>query len=147
MVLRSPDNGPIGAPDGSTPIVGSEGLEVLQESDQLVVKTGVEGDQRDYDIETENITDDEVTLADPDDIGTTAELSGGLKSDEDEPFILRVEWLNDDESSVLFTQEFGSDTEFIIESITIKSDHARVVVEDDSGDGVNNVVTGTLNFH
>lgn len=147
MVIRSPDNGPVGSPDGTTPIVGDEGSQVLQEGTQLVVKTGVSGDQRDYDIESVNITDDSVVIASPDEIGTTSELSGGVESDPDEPFVLKIEWLNSDESSVLLTEEFGSDTRFVVESVTVKSDHARVVVEDDSSDGTDNAVTGTLNFH
>ena len=139
---------PAGSPDDSQSIVGEEGLEVLQEAGQLLVRTGVEGDQRDFDIEGEAITDEEdVTLADPEDIGSTAELSGALMSTQEEPFRLMVVWQADDNETELFRQDFGTDTEFVIESVTTKSDHAVVLVTDESDDGVGNTVRGTLNFH
>lgn len=147
MTLREFDE-PLGSPDDSQAIVGEEGLEVLQEGGQLLVRTGVEGDQRDYDIEGQAITDEsDVVLADPEDIGSTSELSGGLMSTQEEPFRAIVVWQASDNETELFRQDFGTDTEFVIESVTVKSDHAAVLVTDESDDGVGNTVQGTLNFH
>lgn len=139
---------PAGSPDDSQAIVGDQGLSVLQENGQLVVRTGVEGNQRDYDIESQSITDEtDVPLADPQDIGSTKELSGAIESDQDEPFDLIVIWQADDNSTELYRQNFGTDTAFVIEAVTTKSDHALVVATDGSNAGVSNTITGTLNFH
>ena len=148
MTLRDQDSGPIGSPDGSKPIVGDEGLEMLQEESQLLVRTGVESDQRDYDIDGQSITDaEDATLADPEDIGSTTELSGILTSNEGEPFSIAVVWQAKDNTTELARQEFGSDTRFEIPSLKVKSDHAVVVATDESDSGTPNTLTGTLNFH
>lgn len=148
MTLRDKESEVVGAADGSVSIVGSEGKQVRQEGSQLLVSTGVGAENRDFDIESGSITDsDEVTVADPFDIGTTTELSGILESDNDEPFSFTVIWQADDNETELARQDFGSDTRFEIASIKTKSDHAKVVVGDESEDGTANVISGTLNFH
>jgi hypothetical protein len=144
--IRPEGSGVIGSPDGSQTIAGDQGAEVLQEGSQLVVKTGVSGNQRDYDIESVNITDDTIEVAAPDNIGTTAELSGALESDGGELFDIEVEWLADD-GTTLYTETFGSDTDIVLAAVTVKSDYVAVNVTDQSSGGTSNSVTGTLNFH
>lgn len=138
--------GPTTSPDGTTAIVGEEGLEALQEDSQLVVKTGVGGEQRDYDIDGTSITDTTETVANPTEVGATAELSGAIESDASEPFIIKVEW-QDDDANALYTEEFGSDTDIVLAAVTVKSDNVAIKVQDDSAAGTANLVTGTLNFH
>ena len=144
--IRPEGSGVVGSPDGSQTISGDEGAEVLQEGSQLVVKTGIAGDQRDYDIDSVNITDDDVEVATPDEIGATSELSGALESDNGELFDIKVKWLADDDTT-LYTETFGSDTDIVLAAVTVKSDHVAVNVVDQSADGTANSVTGTLNFH
>jgi hypothetical protein len=134
------------SPDGATAIVGEEGIEALQENGQLVVKTGVGGEQRDYDIDSVSITDTTDTVANPTEVGATAELSGAIESDNSEPFTIKVEW-QDDDANALYTETFGSDTDIVLAAVTIKSDNVAVKVQDDSAGGTANSVTGTLNFH
>ena len=134
------------SPDGTTAIVGEQGIEALQEDGQLVVKTGVGGEQRDYDVDSVAITDTTETVANPDTVGATAELSGAIESDNGEPFTVEVEW-QDNDGAALYTESFGSDTDIVIASVTTKSDNAAVKVVDDSAAGTANQVTGTLNFH
>jgi len=134
------------SPDGTTAIVGEQGIEALQEDGQLVVKTGVGGEQRDYDIDGVSITDTTETVANPDLVGATAELSGAIESDDGEPFTIKVEW-QDDDGAALYTEEFGSDTDIVLAAVTTKSDNVAVKVQDDSAGGTANSVTGTLNFH
>lgn len=138
--------GSTSSPDGATAIVGEQGIEALQEDGQLVVKTGVSGEQRDFDILERSITDTTEVVADPQQVGTTTELSGGIKSDEDQPFTIEIEW-QDDDGVELFTQTYQSDTEFTITSITTKSDNVEVRVKDESSQGTENQVSGTINFH
>lgn len=134
------------SPDGSTAIVGAQGVEALQENGQLVVKTGVGTDQRDFDVDSVGITDSTERVADPDTVGTTAELSGAIVSDNGEPFTVKVEW-QDNNGNALYTESFGSDTDIVLASVTTKSDNAAVDIQDDSAGGTPNQVTGTFNFH
>lgn len=138
--------GSTSSPDGATAIVGEQGIEALQEDGQLVVKTGVGGEQRDFDIHEQSITDDTVTVANPTEVGATTELSGGLESDEDEPFTIIVEWQSDG-GDALYTQSYQSDTDFLLTAVTTKSDNVEVRLKDESVQGTPNQVTGTLNFH
>ena len=144
--IRPEGSGVQGSPDGSQTIVGNQGAEVLQEGSQLVVKTGVSGNQRDFDIKSVNFTDDTVEVASPDNIGTTAELSGALESDTGELFDIEVQWLADD-GTTLYTETFGSDTDIVLAAVTVKSDNVSVNVVDQSPENTSNSVTGTLNFH
>jgi len=144
--VRPEGSGVQGSPDGSQIIVGDQGEEVLQEGSQLVVKTGVSGNQRDFDITSVNVTDDTVEVASPNNIGTTAELSGALESDTGELFDIEVQWLADD-GTTLYTETFGSDTDIVLAAVTVKSDNVAVNVVDQSPENTSNSVTGTLNFH
>lgn len=134
------------SPDGTTAIVGEQGIEALQEDGQLVVKTGVGGEQRDFDIDEQEITDDTVSVANPTEVGATTELSGAVESDDGEPFTIIVEWQSDD-GSALYTQTYQSDTDFVLAAVTTKSDNVEVKLKDESAQGTANTVTGTLNFH
>lgn len=138
--------GSASSPDGATAIVGEEGIEALQEQGQLVVKTGVGGEQRDYDIDSVSVTDTTQTVADPDTVGATSELSGAIESDVGEPFSIEVAW-QDDDANDLYVQEYNSDTDFVLSAVTTKSDNVEVRVTDQSSAGTANTITGTLNFH
>lgn len=147
MVLRQYQN-PAGSPDDTSAIVGEEGLQVLQENGQLIVRTGVGAENADYDIDNVGITDSsDVVLADPEEIGGTSEISGAIASDTGEPFSIHIIWQDENGGELYREQVINNSTDTIIEAVTTKSDHAKVVITDESNQGVANAVSGTLNFH
>lgn len=145
MTFRESER-PKSAPDDSQAVVGDEGRALLTEGGELVVRTDGDLAASQDVVESVDITDrEDVPVETYSDVAETRYLSGHLVSDQEEPFTLSVLWLGDDFEEVT-RQEFENDTEYVIDRIFTKANNVTIALTDESGDGVGNIIDGTLNW-
>lgn len=157
-------------PDGSLGIVGNDGRVFSQDFERLVVRPGARGADADWSVSTDLTA--EPVIIEPENIGGTTEISGAFESAEERTFSIAVRWavppdltsdvqsdpLPEDElefvdepipDGVLYEQRptpAQNTTSVELQSIVVKGDNVRVLIEDVS-DAPSNIVRGTLNIH
>jgi len=148
-------------PDNTSTVVGGEGVEVLQDTDGTQIqRLGIPGAEADWGPGEKDITDTNVAVASPKQVGGTNEASGIVRSLDNEPCTVAFVWSTGENDYTDFqnTQArsdtliesppaITNDPEHTIESVTTKADHAAVFVIDESAQGVTNNIEYTLNFH
>lgn len=151
MTIRGPpEEGDISFPDNTIPIVGDQGDIVFQSNGKFLT-TRTRADEAQWNFRDQDVTEDEL-VANPQDIGGTQYVSGGVRSNDDQTFSVKIEW-QDSLGNPLYTQEptalqnvdstDGYEAQF--GGVYVKSPRAAVRVVDESGE-VTHSVTGTINF-
>lgn len=139
--------------DGSSIVVGDQGDAINQEPEtgKQVYRRGASEAQADIDVGTSSSPRD--LIADGDfnsdarNAGGAEALAGKFISDDGNTFSVKVDWLNDDDETVITHEPAAltdvTDVEF---NLIMRSDRFKVRIEDTSSAGQNNV-HGTVNAH